>query len=247
MIKAVLFDMGSTLLEFENHPWEELLRQGVDAVHDELGARGAALPARQEFQRQFHETYSASWKQSEESFLEMEIRLLLAEMARLLGVSLSEEDVGSLVRAHYRPISAQVTIYADTVDTLTHLRARGLKLGLISNTVWPGYLHHEDLQRFGIIHFFDHLLFSSDIGVRKPHPRIFQTALTALGVAPTEAVFVGDRFREDVGGPQRLGMLGVWKERPERERDPQIVPDGQILQLRELLPLLDRWTERNVA
>ncbi|MGH8058800.1 MAG: HAD family hydrolase, partial [Candidatus Entotheonellia bacterium] len=232
---------------FENHPWEELLRQGVDAVHAELGARGAVLPARQEFHRQFHETYSASWKQSEESSLEMEIRVLLAGMAQLLGVSLSEEDVADLVRVHYRPISAQVTIYADTVDTLTHLRARGLKLGLISNTVWPGYLHHEDLQRFGIIHFFDHLLFSSDIGVRKPHPRIFQTALTSLGVAPSEAVFVGDRFREDVGGPQRLGMLSVWKERPERERDPQIVPDGQILQLLELLPLLDRWMERNVA
>lgn len=247
MIKAVLFDMGSTLLEFENHPWDELIHRGVDAVYDELCTRGAVLPTRQEFSREFHATYTATWKEAEQSLAEMEIRALLDTTARALGLSLSAEDVGHLVRAHYTPVSAQVTIYADTLGTLAHVRDRGLKIGLISNTIWPGQLHKEDLQRFGIIQFFDHLLFSADVGIRKPHPQIFWTALSALHVTPREALFVGDRFPEDVAGPKRVGMFSVWKERADRERDPHVVPDAQIQHLQDLLPVLDRLMKGNDA
>ena len=247
MIKAVLFDMGSTLLEFENHPWDELIYQGIDAVYDALFVRGAVLPERHAFCHALRETYRTTWQQAEQSLEEMDIRGLLDEATRGLGLSLSEADLGHLVRAHYMPVSTQVTIYTDTRETLACVRERGLKIGLISNTIWPAQLHKEDLQRFGIMHFFDHLLFSTDVGVRKPHPQIFWTALAALQVTPGEALFVGDRFPEDVAGSKRVGMFSVWKERADRERDPQVVPDAQILHLRELLPLLDGLLKGNGA
>lgn len=245
MIRAVLFDMGSTLLEFENYPWEELIQQGIDAVYDVLYAHRAVLPERQIFYQQFSDVYRTTWREAEQSLMEMEVRILLENTARELRLALSPDDVSHLVRAHYAPVSAQVTIYADTIDTLSELRRRGLKIGLVSNTVWPGWLHKEDLLRFGLLDFFDHLVFSADLGVRKPHPQIFQSALQALDVSPHEAVFVGDRLPEDVAGSKRLGMLGVWKERPDRERDPNIVPDAQIVHLRELLTHLDIWAKRN--
>ncbi len=246
-IKAVLFDMGSTLLEFENRPWEGLLQLGIDAVYDALHTRGASLPDRQVFYQQFGDAYRATWQEAEQSLVEMEVRVLVENTVQELGMPLSAAEVWHLVRAHYAPISAQVTIYPDTVETLLHVRQRGLKVGLVSNTVWPGQLHKEDLARFGIFEFFDHLLFSADVGVRKPHPQIFQAALQALDVPPHQAVFVGDRFPEDVAGAKRVGMWSVWKERPDRERDPQIIPDAHIVHLQELLTLLDRWTERNGA
>jgi putative hydrolase of the HAD superfamily len=247
VIKAVLFDMGSTLLEFENHPWEELIQRGIDAVYDGFHAHGTRLPGRVEFYQAFRESYRETWQEAERSLMEMEIRVLLQKTARELGLALSDAEVWKLVRAHYRPVSAQVTIYADTIETLADVRRRGMKIGLVSNTVWPGVLHKEDLERFGLIEFFDHLLFSADLGVRKPHPQIFQAALEALDVAPHEAVFVGDRVPEDVEGAKRVGMRGVWKERPDRERLPHVTPDAQIIHLRELLAILDAWTERNVA
>jgi putative hydrolase of the HAD superfamily len=247
VLKAVLFDMGSTLLEFENHPWEELIRQGIEAVYDALHVHGAVLPGRDLFYTAFHETYNTIWRNAEQSLIEMEMRLLLQRTALELGLPLSDAEVLNLVRVHYRPVSSQVTIYADTIDTLIAVRGRGMKIGLVSNTVWPGSLHREDLQRFGIIDFFDHLLFSADVGIRKPHPQIFQTALAALEVAPHEAVFVGDRVPEDVAGAMRVGMRAVWKERPDRERLPTVTPDAQIVQLRELLGVLDAWTKRNGA
>jgi putative hydrolase of the HAD superfamily len=247
VIKAVLFDLGSTLLEFENQPWEELIRQGIEAVYDALHVHGAALPGRELFYRAFHDTYSTTWRVAEQSLIEMEIRMLLEKTARGLGLALSDADMRSLVRVHYRPVSSQVTLYADTIDTLVDVRGRGMKVGLVSNTIWPGSLHREDLERFGIIDLFDHLLFSADVGIRKPHPQIFKTALEALQVAPHEAIFVGDRVPEDVAGAKRVGMRGVWKERPDRERLPDVIPDTQIVHLRELLDILDAWTERNRA
>jgi putative hydrolase of the HAD superfamily len=177
----------------------------------------------------------------------MEIRILLENTARELGLRLSEMELWTLLQAHYQPVSSQVTIYADTIDTLADVRRRGMKIGLVSNTVWPGSLHRVDLERFGLIDFFDHLLFSADVGIRKPHPKIFQTALEALKVAPSEAVFVGDRVPEDVAGAMRVGMRGVWKERPDRERLPGVTPDAQIVHLRELLVWLDSWTEGHDA
>ena len=247
MIKAVLFDMGSTLLEFENQPWEDLIRQGIEAVYKGLHAHGALLPPSPDFYQVFRESYRETWRQAEQSLIEMEIRLLLQQTAQGLGLSLTEALLLDLVRAHYGPVSAQVTIYADTIDTLADVRRRGMKVGLVSNTVWPGALHKEDLERFGILQFFDHVLFSADLGVRKPHPQIFQTALEALNVAPHEAVFVGDRVPEDVEGAKRIGMRGVWKERPDREQLAHVIPDAQIIHLHELLAILDSWTERKSA
>jgi putative hydrolase of the HAD superfamily len=245
VIRAVLFDMGSTLLEFENQPWEELIQQGIEAVYDAFHGHRAVLPDRLVFYEQFREVYRTTWREAEQSLMEMQIRILLENTARELSLVLSPDDVAHLIRAHYGPVSAQVTIYADTIETLIDLRRRGLKIGLVSNTVWPGWLHKEDLLRFGLLDFFDHLVFSADLGFRKPHPEIFQAALKALHVSPHEAVFVGDRIPEDVAGSKRLGMLGVWKERPDRERDPAVVPDAQIMHLRELLAHLDIWAERN--
>jgi putative hydrolase of the HAD superfamily len=244
VIRAVLFDMGSTLLEFENQPWEDLIRQGIEAVYKGFHQHGAALPTAQEFYQVFRESYRDTWRQAEQSLIEMDIRLLLQQTSAGLGLTLTEVALLELVRAHYAPVSSQVTIYTDTLDTLTDIRRRGLKIGLVSNTIWPGALHREDLERFGVLELFDHLLFSADLGVRKPHPQIFQAALAALGVAPHEAVFVGDRLPEDVAGAKAVGMRGVWKERPDRERPPHVIPDAQIVHLRELLALLDTWMER---
>jgi putative hydrolase of the HAD superfamily len=138
-------------------------------------------------------------------------------------------------------------MYADTIDTLVDVHGRGLKVGLVSNAIWPGSLHREDLERFGMIDLFDHLVFSAAVGIRKPHPQIFKTALDALQVAPYEAVLVGDRVPEDVAGAKRVGIRGVWKQRPDRQRFPGVTPDAQIVHLRELMDILDFWIEVNRA
>ena len=122
-----------------------------------------------------------------------------------------------------------------------------MKIGLAPNTIWPESLHRRDLQRFDMIDFLAHLLCSADVGLRKPRRQIFQTALKALNVAPAEAVFVGDRVPEHMVGTMRVGMRGVGKERPDRDRAAGVTPNTQIVHLRKLSAVLDAWTERNDA
>jgi FMN phosphatase YigB (HAD superfamily) len=85
------------------------------------------------------------------------------------------------------------------------------------------------------------------VGYLKPHRKIFEYALDVVGVRPDEAVFVGDNLTADIGGAQSVGMRAVWRvaetlDEAEAEIDgDEITPDGTIVTLHDLLPLLDRW------
>jgi len=68
---------------------------------------------------------------------------------------------------------------------------------------------HRDLEQMGLTERLDFSVFSSEVGVRKPHPVIFERALEALEVEPEQALFVGDRLFEDVRGAAELGMTTV--------------------------------------
>jgi len=83
--------------------------------------------------------------------------------------------------------------------------------------------------------------FSSEVGVRKPHPEIFTDALRKVGIEPGRALFVGDRVREDIQGPQRLGMRAVLTREWRQEDDPGVA-DSVIQRLGELPAVVTRLT-----
>ena len=82
-------------------------------------------------------------------------------------------------------------------------------LGLVSNAFDPGWLLHRDLEQMGLEERLDFSVFSSEVGMRKPHPAIFERALEALEVEPERTLFVGDRLYEDVRGAAEVGMTTV--------------------------------------
>jgi putative hydrolase of the HAD superfamily len=93
-----------------------------------------------------------------------------------------------------------------TVEALDRLRAAGLRLGVVSNS--DGRVA-EALEAAGIRDRFDVILDSALVGVEKPDPAIFRAALTALDVAPEEALFVGDLYDVDVVGARAAGIEAV--------------------------------------
>jgi putative hydrolase of the HAD superfamily len=125
------------------------------------------------------------------------------------------------------------SLYDDVAATLQLLRARGLRLGLISNT-------HRCLASFQSHFDLDHLISvavsSSDHGFMKPHPSIFRAALELMGVAPTQAVMVGDSLPHDVIGAREAGMHSVLLARGERRIDAG--PDVPVIRTLAELPAL---------
>jgi HAD superfamily hydrolase (TIGR01509 family) len=93
-----------------------------------------------------------------------------------------------------------------TAETLDRLRGAGLRLAVVSNS--DGRVE-EALTAAGIRDRFDVVLDSALVGVEKPDPAIFRAALTALGVAPEEALYVGDLYDVDVVGARAAGMEAV--------------------------------------
>jgi putative hydrolase of the HAD superfamily len=109
---------------------------------------------------------------------------------------------------------------------LDSLRSRGLKTGLVANS-WPDppRLLHADVEAFGLAEQLDVIVFSGEVGFRKPQPEIFLHALEQLGVEPENAMFVGDRLDTDVRGAARVGMATVQALWFRADDTPGIEPD----------------------
>jgi len=97
----------------------------------------------------------------------------------------------------------------------------------------------QQLAALGLADFFDAVSFSSEVGVRKPHPAIYADALRKLGADPSRTLFVGDRVREDVQGPQAQGMRAVLTREWRQEDDPGVA-DFVIQRLGELPAIVER-------
>ena len=153
---------------------------------------------------------------------------------RVLNLSTSDGLCEIFLEKYYDPISYQLTVIDGAEDVLTYFKERSLKIGLVSNTIFPERYHLPELKRFGLYPYLDAHFFSSSVGVRKPHPEIFSKALKALNVGSGQAVFIGDRLVEDVGGAQKVGMKGILAYHQGRDYSAPIAPDARIDDLKEL-------------
>jgi putative hydrolase of the HAD superfamily len=241
VIRAVVFDLGGTLLDFnpQHIPWPEWERAGLESAHAFLEAQGYALP-RDAFATRFVNGLPELWERATRGQGNLQLGCRLREAYADCGVELEPSHVTTAVDHYIRPLDARVSIYGDTRDTLQALRSRGLAIGLISNTMWPGCYHRRELERYDLLSLFDHTVFSSDVGLWKPQPGIYHLSLQSLGVPPREAVFVGDMPEHDIVGAQQVGMYGVYK-RKARPMPSGVRPDGVITHLAELPALIERW------
>jgi putative hydrolase of the HAD superfamily len=204
VLKAVLFDWGDTLMDFKYD--EELVDAGARAGLAALGRDG--LPEVEAVAAHFREHYVPMfWLPG--SLDEIQYPGLVRELLGHFGIDVTDEELGRYLEAEHEAWMPSRVLGATTHALLEALRSRGLRLGLVSNAFDPGWLLHRDLDRMGLGERLDFSVFSSEVGMRKPHPAIFERALDALGVEPGRALFVGDRLYEDVRGAAEAGMRTV--------------------------------------
>jgi putative hydrolase of the HAD superfamily len=98
--------------------------------------------------------------------------------------------------------------FDDAVDTVRWFRERGCRLALLTNGAHDA--QRTKIERFELEGLFDAVLIEGALGYGKPDPRVYRHALDALGVSPSESWMVGDNLEWDVGGPQKLGIVGIW-------------------------------------
>lgn len=243
MIKAVIFDMGETLIRFVrpgSGSWREFETPGIRGIYRYLVEQGHPIASHEDdFVEAMFARLADGWRQSTGGQISLRAVDWIAAGAADHALTLDEAALIEAARRYALPIRDGLRAADGAAATLAALRDSGYRIGLISNTIWPAELHMEDLEQVGLLHYLEHLTFSGEIGMWKPSRQIFQRTLDALGVAPEQAVFLGDNPREDIMGAHGAGMRAIWVRSSEFLDDAQ--PDAIIETLPELLPILEHW------
>jgi len=231
--------MGSTLIEFENHSWDELAQTGQKKGYDWLSENGDSLPDFETFRIRAEEIKDEYRAVARRDLTEWKMNDAFEKLFIEYGFDNATDKADKFVTYFYNVVSDQVELCEGAEDTLRRLKDGGYRTGLISNTVFPGTEHDRDLERFGLLPWLDFTLYSFDVNLRKPNPDIFRIGLEKIGLTAAETLYVGDRYYEDIQGPEQIGMPAVLRY-TEGRTYPDPLPENLtvIRQLPELLKLL---------
>lgn len=238
MIKAVIFDLGGTLIEYagEYAKWPDLEIPGMTAAHATLANQGVDVPEFDHFQAIGFDLLPKRWQQATRGEQNLTVDTLLGAILETAG---QPQPPGDALYAAARQYEAALCRGAvplpDGSQVLAHLQEKGYRLGLISNTMFAGASHINDLERFGLAEYFETMLFSADANKWKPTPAPFLHVLETLEVDPANAVYIGDDPSADVVGGRAAGMKTIYF--PSSQRFPSlngIRPDATISHLQEL-------------
>lgn len=111
------------------------------------------------------------------------------------------------------------------VEALDAMKELGLRLAVVTNGIAD--TQREKLERFGLTERFEHIFIDTEIGYSKPDPRIFEHAIDKMQLQEEDVWMIGDNIRWDVGGPQQIGITGVWinSKQVVLPENYEIVPD----------------------
>ena len=232
MLRAVLFDWGHTLMDFV---WDDdYVAAGIRAGLAAVGAPAEAAEAvttRYAAEARLHD-----WEVPEEVEYAPLVRAMLSEV----GVDLHDDQLDIYLQAEHEAWAPARRPTALSQSLLDAIHERRLMTGLVSNTWESRRLLLSDLDEQGLRTRLDAIVFSSDLGVRKPRPEIFGRALDELAVEPQDALFVGDRLGADIQGARGVGMRTVQAMWYRAEEADGIEPDFRAFTHFDVLNIVRR-------
>lgn len=240
-IQAVFFDMGGTIERLSAS--RELRLQATPALQELLRSVGIHLPLTSE---QLYEVVMQGWKRYHAWAIETEEELapvrvwqeyiLAGYPATHVALEAHAEDLMVFLEMNYY----QREMRPEMPQVLEAIKAMGLKIGLISNVCSLGQVCLS-LEKYGIRHYFDPIILSSEYGRRKPDPSIFHQAARLANAPTSQCVYIGDRIARDILGARRAGFrlaVQICHDYDHGEADRGAKPDAVITQMTELLPII---------
>ncbi len=228
MIEAVVFDWGGTLT-----PWHP-----VDFTAEAQALAQAALDAHPEAHLDLLSANQRVWARVTQS----QASGTIADIFTEAGLTHDE----SMLTAYREFWDPHTHTDPDVPELFKGLRADGLRIGVLSNTVWPRAWHEDVFRRDGVLELVDGAVYTSEVPWTKPSPEAFRAAAQAVGVEdPARCVFVGDRLFDDIWGAAQVGMRTILV--PHSDIPPEQVghilgePDAVVHRLAEVHDVVRRW------
>lgn len=198
---AVLFDFGDTLVQTEEGIYPDLLK----SLHKGLTLNGINIPL-EELKEAYFNVRRRQHEIIRKTLREIDFRQRVSETLSCFGYTFNLDDkiIIDACEAFFKPFIDTTTMVKSARMTLQKLKQK-YKLGAVSDFLYPPVLR-KMFQKFKLAGYFEAIVISAEVGWRKPHPAIFQTALKLLEVGPQETIFVGDSIRRDIVPAKKLGM-----------------------------------------
>jgi len=237
-IKAVLFDLGDTLLDFGKVDTTRAFLEGAKLTYAFLQEHGQPVPPFSWYFARNLVRLRIRYLVSNLTHRDFDSLEVLRAVGTRHGVKLSRAQWDDFAWLWYEPLSRRARTEEDLREALAELRRMGLKLGIVSNTFVSRASLEKHLRLLSLLEFFPVQLYSYEFHVRKPSPEIFRIAADKIGARAESILFVGDRIDNDIRPALASGMRAALKAAYTNEG--KTVPPGalKIQRLAELPALI---------
>jgi putative hydrolase of the HAD superfamily len=235
-VDAVIFDWGGTLT-----PWHD-----IDLVEQWAAYARVYAPAEAGLAEHLASAEVSLWRDQQAS-RGANGTGTLEHVFAACGVDTSDERHGAALAAYLEAWDPHTLADPDARPLLEALRSAGIRVGILSNTLWPRWHHEAVFSRDGLLPFIDGAVYSSEIPAAKPHADAFATAIAAVSATPARSVFVGDRPWDDIHGAQAAGMRAILIPHStlgDQAVDVDVTPDAVAGRLGDVLDIVLGWRGR---
>ena len=227
-VEAVLFDWGGTLT-----PWH-----AVDFEEESLALAAAVLDADQSAAEALRKAGEAVWARARDHHTSATIADIFLEA----GLT-HDESLLTAYREFWEPHSLTDP---DVLPLFSRLKVDGIRVGVLSNTIWPRDWHEAYFRRDGVLDLLDGAVYTSEVPWTKPAPEAFTAAMESVGATdPSRCVFVGDRLFDDIWGASNVGMRTILvphSEIPTHQRGhSEGDPDAIVDRLADVYDVVTAW------
>ncbi len=241
MIKAILFDLGDTLINFGKVDKTAAIKHAAKMSYDYLKNLGQPAGSfRWYFLRNMLEIrLRCLW--SDITGKDFDSFDVMKKIGHKKGYNLSPQQWLEFNWIWYKPLAELAFIEPDICDTFAKLKSMGFRLGILSNSFVGKEALDRHLQEIGILDMFEMRMYSCYHPYRKPDKRIFFDACDKMGLSPDEILFVGDRVDTDVAGAIAANIKCVIKKSHANDGKtlpPQIIRIETISELPQVVQSL---------
>jgi len=239
-IRAVLFDLGDTILNFGRVNTTRAFLLGARATHTFLKEQGQPVAPFLWYALRNLVRLRMKYMLSNITRRDFDSLELLQTVGVRTGVNLPPAQWEQFAWLWYEPLGHCAQVEDDIRQTLSTLKSMDLKLGIVSNTFVNRASLERHLKIISILDFFSLQLYSYEFHVRKPSPELFRIAAERIGVPAENILFVGDRIDNDILPAMGIGMRAALKE--AHTNAGKRTPQGayRIRRLSELPELIER-------
>ncbi|NYE09111.1 putative hydrolase of the HAD superfamily [Bacillus niacini] len=229
-IKAIFFDLDDTLHD-HLYPFSKAFKDTFPLLYEYMDVTS--------LYKKFRDFSDLLWKQYSSRQLTLEemriARIVMALEYFQKGIT---NELASRFQAQYELNSGSLQLFAEVPKLINEIKAQGKLVGIITN----GPVQHQfnKINSLGLTSFVsrDRIFISDEVGVAKPNKQIFQHVAQKVNMIPSEMIYIGDSWPNDVVAPMEAGWKAIWYNHRKRLPDIGHKPLAEINQLLSIIDIV---------